>query len=83
MRSVRAYSSHALNPAEIAPSAAGCFLPAADTSINSPSAAIRDAAAWYREHTYDCERPLIPALQRRFGLTVPEVLAALREASVR
>jgi hypothetical protein len=44
------------------------------------SAVISEAAAWYRDHRYDCERPVVPALRRRFGLTVTEALAAMREA---
>jgi hypothetical protein len=87
MRSVRVCSSKAFNPATTADTAAGCFLPAADVPIggttglcHEASAAISEAAAWYRANRYTCERPLIPALQRRFGLSVTDVLAALKEA---
>lgn len=43
--------------------------------------AIGQAAAWYREHRETAERPLIPALRRRFGLTSHEAVMALREAN--
>lgn len=44
------------------------------------SVSIEQAAAWYRDHRYTAERPLIPALRRRFGLTAHEAVMALREA---
>lgn len=43
--------------------------------------AIEQAAAWYRENRATAERPLIPALRRRFGLTAHEAIMALREAN--
>jgi hypothetical protein len=45
------------------------------------SEAIGQAAAWYREHRATVERPLVPALRRRFGLTSHEAVMALREAN--
>ena len=42
--------------------------------------AIAEAAAWYASHRYECERPLVPALRRRFGLTASEAVFALAEA---
>jgi hypothetical protein len=44
------------------------------------SAAIGEAARWFAAHRYDCERPIIPALKQRFGLTSTEAVYALREA---
>lgn len=44
------------------------------------SAAIGNAAAWYAEHRDTCERPIVPALRRRFGLSTLEACQALREA---
>ncbi len=46
------------------------------------SASIEQAAAWYRDNRDTAERPLIPALRRRFGLTAHEAVMALREANV-
>jgi hypothetical protein len=45
------------------------------------SAAIEIAAAWYRMHSADCGRPIIPALRARFGLTPLQAIAVLREAA--
>ncbi|TYR32084.1 hypothetical protein FY036_13445 [Mesorhizobium microcysteis] len=44
------------------------------------SAAISEAARWYAANRDACERPVIPALRRRFGLTAHEAVTALREA---
>lgn len=44
------------------------------------TAAISEAARWYAAHRDQCERPVIPALRRRFGLTAHEAVCALREA---
>jgi hypothetical protein len=44
------------------------------------SVAIEQAAAWYRDNREAVERPLIPALRRRFGLSAHEAVMALREA---
>lgn len=69
-----------------APDLAG-DIPASNTPVggttglcHESSAAIGEAAAWYRMHRYTAERPLVPMLRRRFGLTVTEALAALKEA---
>lgn len=45
------------------------------------SEAIGEAATWYREHRDTCERPIVPALKRRFGLTSAEAVFAMREAA--
>ena len=44
------------------------------------TAAIDEAATWYAANDSLCERPIIPALRRRFGLTAHEAVMALREA---
>jgi hypothetical protein len=44
---------------------------------DSREAVIRQAAAWYADHRYDAERPLVPNLSRRFGLTTREAVRAL------
>ncbi|TIX88361.1 MAG: hypothetical protein E5V24_14985 [Mesorhizobium sp.] len=41
------------------------------------------AAAWYAAHRKTCERPIIPALRSRFGLTAQEAVTAIREANGR
>lgn len=45
------------------------------------SEAITLAATWYRANRYACPRPVVPALQRRFGLSIAEAISALREAN--
>lgn len=44
------------------------------------SAAISEAARWLAANRDTCERPIIPALRRRFGLAVHEAVCAVREA---
>lgn len=48
---------------------------------NSREAVIRQAAEWYAAHRYDAERPLVPNLSRRFGLTTREAVQALSIAA--
>jgi hypothetical protein len=43
-------------------------------------ASIDAAASWYEANRETCERPIIPALRRRFGLTPLQAIAAMREA---
>ncbi|TIL93061.1 MAG: hypothetical protein E5Y73_14830 [Mesorhizobium sp.] len=45
------------------------------------NAAVEIAAAWYRANAETCERPIIPALRSRFGLTPLQAIAVLREAA--
>lgn len=47
---------------------------------HASTSAIEAAARWYRANRETAERPLIPALRRRFGLTAHEAVQALREA---
>lgn len=48
------------------------------------SAAIDEAAAWLAETPRErIGRPIVPALRERFGLTVIEACAAVREANLR
>lgn len=42
--------------------------------------AISEAARWLAANRPTCERPVVPALRRRFGLTVQEAVCAVREA---
>lgn len=45
------------------------------------TAAISEAASWYAANRHLCERPLIPALRRRFGLTAKQACEAIAEAT--
>lgn len=45
------------------------------------SAAIDEAAHWLRANSDLAERPIIPALRRRFGLTPLDACKAIREAN--
>lgn len=45
------------------------------------SASIDEAAHWLRANRDLAERPIIPALRRRFGLTPLEACQAIREAN--
>jgi hypothetical protein len=47
---------------------------------HASSEAIGEAAAWYAGGPDHCERPVVPALRKRFGLTPHEAVIALREA---
>ncbi|RWO82546.1 MAG: hypothetical protein EOQ95_27485 [Mesorhizobium sp.] len=49
-------------------------------SLSNP---IEIAAAWYLANSNTCERPIIPALKCRFGLTAHEAVTAIREANGR
>ncbi|TIM10972.1 MAG: hypothetical protein E5Y67_25360 [Mesorhizobium sp.] len=44
------------------------------------TAVIDVAAAWYRDNAATCERPIIPALRHRFGLSALQAIAVVREA---
>jgi hypothetical protein len=44
---------------------------------NSREAVIRQAVTWYVANRYVAERPLVPNLSRRFGLTTREAVQAL------
>lgn len=45
------------------------------------SEAISSAAEWYATNRETAERPIIPALRRRFGLSPLEAIIAVREAA--
>lgn len=48
------------------------------------SAAIDEAASWLAQTPRErIGRPIVPTLRERFGLTVSEACAALREANLR
>lgn len=47
---------------------------------HSSTSAISEAARWYAANRATCERPLVPAMRRRFGLTATEAVHALAEA---
>lgn len=48
---------------------------------DSREAVIRQAASWYAAHRYEADRPLVPNLSRRFGLTTRESVRALSIAA--
>ncbi|RWO61333.1 hypothetical protein [Mesorhizobium sp.] len=43
--------------------------------------AICEAAQWYAANRGACERPIIPTLRQRFGLTAHEAVCAIRASS--
>lgn len=47
------------------------------------TARIDEAAEWYAVHRETCERPIVPTLRKRFGLTPLEVVQAIRDANAR
>lgn len=48
---------------------------------HSPSASVDQAVESYRSHRLELERPIIPGLRRRFGLTAVEAVAVIQEAA--
>lgn len=44
------------------------------------SAAITEAANWYRQNCNDCPRPVLTTIRSRFGLSIVDAIEALREA---
>ncbi len=44
---------------------------------------VDEAAMWFSAHRETCERPVIPNLRARFGLTPLEAVQAIREANQR
>ncbi|TIL25583.1 MAG: hypothetical protein E5Y88_11530 [Mesorhizobium sp.] len=58
-------------------------LPTGPTGISHQHcASIDEAARWYAEHRDTCEKPIIPALRNRFGLTAHEAVTAIRQSAV-
>lgn len=47
------------------------------------SGSIDEAATWFALNRDRCERPVVPALRRRFGLSAQEAIEALRQANRR
>lgn len=45
---------------------------------HSTNAAVDQAADWYSENREACERPIVPALRCRFGLTAAENVQAIK-----
>ncbi|RWG07362.1 MAG: hypothetical protein EOQ55_12525 [Mesorhizobium sp.] len=44
---------------------------------------LEEAVAWFTENQLTCERPHIPALRRRFGISPLEAVTVLRLANLR
>lgn len=60
-------------------------LPIGDTTgiCHESSAAIDEAAAWYCKNRDTCERPVVIALRRRFGLSPHDAVRAIAVANGR
>ncbi|TGP50412.1 hypothetical protein EN873_24915 [bacterium M00.F.Ca.ET.230.01.1.1] len=52
------------------------------TTDHSAPGHLEPAIAWYRENHLTCERPLIPALRRRFNLSALEACQVMRLANL-
>ncbi|MDF3216274.1 hypothetical protein EN962_13975 [Mesorhizobium sp. M7A.F.Ca.CA.001.09.2.1] len=44
---------------------------------------IEQAVEWYAANYGACERPIVPTLQRRFGLTAHQAIVVIRETTLR
>ncbi|UCI17019.1 hypothetical protein FJ970_17965 [Mesorhizobium sp. B2-1-8] len=47
------------------------------------SAAVDHAVEWYCANYGTCERPIVPALRQRFGLTSHQAVVVIRETTLR
>ncbi|ESY85775.1 MULTISPECIES: hypothetical protein [unclassified Mesorhizobium] len=58
---------------------------AADLSpaVHELSAAVDQATEWYAANYGACERPIVPALRRRFRLTSHQAIIVIRETTLR
>ncbi|ESX03352.1 hypothetical protein X769_18255 [Mesorhizobium sp. LSJC268A00] len=46
------------------------------------SAIVDEAAAWYFSNFRTCERPIVPALRQRFGMTSHQAICAIRQVTL-
>lgn len=46
------------------------------------SAIVDEAAAWYFENFRTCERPIVPALRQRFGMSNHQAICAIRQVTL-
>lgn len=46
------------------------------------SAIVDEAAAWYFNNFRTCERPIVPTLRHRFGLTSHQAVVAIRQVTL-
>lgn len=46
------------------------------------SAIVDEAAAWYFENFRTCEKPIVPALRQRFGLSNHQAICAIRQVTL-
>ncbi|ESZ76701.1 MULTISPECIES: hypothetical protein [unclassified Mesorhizobium] len=44
---------------------------------------LEEAVAWFAEHQTTCERPFVPAIRRRFGLSALDAVSVMRLANLR
>lgn len=47
------------------------------------SAIVDQAVEWYSANYGACERPIVPTLQKRFGLTAHQAIVCIRETTLR
>lgn len=47
------------------------------------SAIVDQAVEWYAANYQTIERPIVPSLQRRFGLTPHQAIVCIREVTLR
>lgn len=46
------------------------------------SAIVDEAAAWYFQNLKTCEKPIVPALRHRFGLSNHQAICAIRQVTL-
>lgn len=54
-----------------------------ETTDHASPAHLADAIEWYAANYMSCERPIVPALRRRFGISAPEACQVMRLALLR
>jgi hypothetical protein len=47
------------------------------------SAIVDQAVEWYSTNYANCERPIVPALQQRFGISALQAIVVIRETTMR
>lgn len=53
------------------------------TTDHNDAGPLEEAVAWFVDNHQLCERPFIPALRRRFGLSAREAIHVMRIANLR
>lgn len=52
-------------------------------SEHDHSAIVDQAVEWYSANYGACNRPIVPTLQKRFGLTAHQAVVVIRETTLR